>query len=1029
MKKTSKFIIFFLLTLVVSLFKTNNVFAYYVGQKLGKDYFNTDEGKHHLSKSVINGLNGNTNYYVYEHWIKSGQYTYCLDVARQGGGSNVNLEVKRVLNQSTPKDAVILYILSSDVSYVTKTLAIRAFTPFNGDLGKPYLESWEKYRACASINSGIAWAKEDNESMALIFNKTSLTDKEIGKMGDHSSYDYCSNEKLNTKNDYVASAKKLFLAALKYGAKVRKDGIVKKEITYSQPEFTKDKYDSVVENGVIKAVREIRFSAVFKNFNDSSTDPVNVVVTPDTNKYAVGTVYEYQVAGTDTWTVFNSSTNFKPLIKDANTMINFRIGVKAPVSSKESFIIKFKVETNYKDDKILTGALLYGSSNTQRFYIYDSDSSKQKPYEVNLKWDDVIGYCTNILPDKNNTALFKDYLKTCCRGQNEPGFNITTECENELKKAKTKEEKDKILKENKYCKIKTEYCDVCNGTISVPQTCSEFGDGDTPKCEDNADAVVKDNDNVKLCILDYSDEANNDYKLTTDANVASNDYCNVYCKEDYKFSLPLGRWVTAGRSFAVSMNVNATKSCYTDLINYDKFIADISAQKALLDANVNNLTARARYQSIMSQYNACAKAAWDSDIKFKPNISLSYDETDYLTGNKKINFEAANKVVNGKEETSLKVTNNNKWLCNGTDVDDYYNECKGGSAVSTPEAQTSQTLTNYYDPSTFAKTNITVPLTKYAKKVSFASAVYAPKNNFYTTVGSGVISTTSSTTNQELTTNLVLNGEEISNVGKLPIALKRTYGAYKFNIFFNDIGEYFNSNALGRLVGGPNSVALKNGNTTFKGEYVCSYVVNCPECNVGCVDDPARGIFCDITGKDSSPTCIDCKPDPVTYKKDNYNIFVARQISLNNVNPSDRKLGVNLSDLKGRTAVNGIEEKGEGVYNGNDGKAQYTITLTPNETRKLQQYNNLKVDEGSGYASMSDFECYPYSSIVSKEYYDKVKENDYIICKSKLLSGNKEFSLKNVEISGEGNLSWIEACDSETTSICIIGGFYGPAYK
>ena len=1028
MKKTSKFIIFILLTLVVSLFKTNNVFAYYVGQKLGDDNYNTSSHKHHLSNAVINGLNGNTNYYVYDHWLDSGHTTYCLDVARTGGGSNVNLEVKRVLDQSVPKDAVILYILSSGYSDITKTLAIRAFTPFNGDLAKPQLSSWEKYRACASINSGIAWAKLDNESMAAIFNKDSLTDAQIKSMGSHSSYSYCSNEKLNTDNGYVSAAKELFLSALKYGAKVRKNGIVRKEIVYSQPEFAKDVYEGVNEDGVVKAVREIRFSAVFKKFNDGTNKPVNVIVTPDENKYAVGTVYEYQVAGTDTWTQFNSSTDFNNVLTTDNVMINFRIGVKAPVSSKESFYIKFNVETKYTDDKVLTGALLYGSSTTQRFYIYDSSSNKQSPYKVQLKWDDVIGYCTNILPNKSNTAEFKEYLKTCCRGQNEPGFNITTECQNELNKVKTEAEKENVLKNNKYCKIKTEYCDVCNGTISVPQTCSEFGDGETPKCEDNADAVVKDNDNVKLCILDYSDEANNDYKLTTDANVASNDYCNVYCKEDYKFSLPLGRWVTAGRSFAVAMNVNATKTCYTDLINYDKFITDLSQQKALLDANVNNLVARGRYQSIMNQYNACAKASWDSDIKFNPNISLTYDESDYVSDGNRVVFEKAKKVVNGKEEESLNVTNNNKWLCNGSDVDDYYNECKGGKAVSTPEAQTHQTLTNYYDPTTFAKTNIDVPLTKYAKKVSFAKAVYAPKTTFYTKVGSGTISTTSSTTNQELTTNLILNDEEIANVGKLPIALKRSYGAYKFDIFFNDIGEYFNSNALGRLVGGPNSVALKNGNTTFKGEYACSYVVNCPECNVGCVDDPARGIFCDITGKDNPETCIECKPDPITYKKDNYNIFVARQISLSNINPSDRKLGVNLSDLKGRTAVKGIEEKGEEVYNGNDGKAQYTITLTPNETRKLQQYNNLKIDDG-GYASMSDFECYSYSTIVSKEYYDKAKENDYIICKSKLLSGNKEFSLKNVEISGSDNLSWIEACDKETNSVCIIGGFYGPAYK
>lgn len=1032
MKKISNKIIFTLLISFASLFLTSNVFAFYVGQSFGTDHYDT---MYHLKESVLNGLDGNTNYYVYHHWVSGDHDTFCLDVARQGGGSNAKLKVKRLLNQTNPKDAVILYILNSNYSYVQKSLALRSFTPFNGDLASPTLTNWEKYRACANINSGISWAKSDKTSMAAIFNKSSLTDKNISAMASSSSYSYCDDEKLNPSNSDVKKARALFLAALKYGASIAKNpNVNQKKVTYTTPVFTKDKYDSVVENGVVKGVRELTFTATFTDFNDDTKDSVNVVITPDTKNLAVGTTYEYQVLGTDKWTTFNSSTDFKPLLDKKNVYINFRIGVKAPVSSKESFLIYFKIDTKYTDAEILTGALLYNSkhSGTQRFYIYDSESTKHEPFTANIKWDDVIGYCLNILPNKNNTDQFKEYLKTCCRGQNEAHFNITDECQKEIDKVKTDAEKENVLKNNKYCKIKTEYCDVCNGTVSVPQTCSEFGDGNVPKCEDNADAIIKDNDNVKLCILDYSDEASNDYKLTTDENVVANDYCNVYCKEDYKFSLPLGRWVTAGRSFALSMNVNATKSCYTDLINYDRFITDLNREKALLDANSNNLQARLNYTRILNQYNACAAAKWDSAVKFKPNISLVYDEPDYVNSAKPVVFEQAKKIVNGKTETTLNTSSNNLWLCNGSDVDNYYNECIGGSAVSNVENQTFTTLSGYYDPSTFSKTDIKIPLTKYAKKVSFASSVYAPKATFYTKIGSGVISNTSTTTNQELTTNIMVNGEEIVDVGKLPIALKRTTGAYKFNILFNDVGEYFNSNNLGRLIGGAQSVALKNNNTTFKGEYVCSYTVNCPECKVGCINDPAKGIFCSTTSKDPTPTCIDCKPNPFTFSKDSYNIFVARQISLSNINPSDRSLGGNLKDLKGRTAVKSIEEIGEKVYNGKDGKAEYTITLTPSETRKLQQYNNLKVSDG-GYASIDDFDCYPYSSIVDKNsaYYNQIKENDYVICKSKLLSGSNsgDFTLKNVEVSGDGNLSWIEACNKETKSICIIGGFYGPAYK
>ena len=1036
MTKVLKCSIFIIFSVIASILFTSNVFAFYRDEPIGHDYYNTSSGKTGFSKAVKNSrISGTTNYYVYKHTTKYKNTTYniyCLDVARKGGGSNANLKVKRVLSQKNPKDAVILYIISSpDYSYEEKTIALRAFTPFNGDLASAQLTYYEKDRACANRNSGVSWASEDKTSLKAIFGTTSPS---------ASDYSGCKDQKMDTSHYTVSEAKKLFKLALKEGAAVANGKTIKeKSVIYSDPVFTKDKYDIVYENNQMYGIRQLTFTGTFKNFNDDEKKPVNITVTPDTKGNVSGISYEYRVLGDQEWKTFTSSTDFLQHLTKDSVVIEFKISVKAQITEAEKFNVYFSVDTKYEDPVQLTGALLYNSSasGTQRFYIYDKDTTKHSPFNAVIEWDNVIGYCKNEQVDTSDTDKYKTYMKTCCKGHNEPGFSIVTECETAVAKGKTQEEKDKIRSTNEFCKLKEKYCDICNGTISVPGTCSEFGDGDTPRCEDNADAIVKDNDNVKLCILDYSDQADNTYQMTTDDNVASNDYCKVYCKEDYKISLPLGRWVTAGRSFALAMNVNASKTCYTDLIDYDKFTKDLAVEKAKLDANSSDTGARNRYKKILNQYKTCASASWNSDIKFEPTITLTYDEKEYIDKfkDKKVNFKIATKSKNGKDETTLNVSNDNIWLCSGNDTDDYYNECKNGIVVSKVEDQTSVTLAGYYDPENFGKTDLKIPVTKFAKKISFASAVYAPEDNLYTEAGSGVVTTTSSSTNQKLSTSLVVNGEEITNVGKLPITLKRETGAYKFNIQFNNVGEYFNSGKTGRLIGGANAVALKDDKTTFKGEYVCSYTVNCPECKVGCVEDPAKGVFCTINDKPNIPTCITCKINPIPPTYDGNELFITRQISLFDVNPSDRKPGINLNTLKGRTAVNSIEAQGEDIYKGSDGKAEYSITLTPTETKKLQQYNNLKLDSG-GYSSLDDFVCDYYSNMVDKsklteDEYNILKKYDYIVCKSKILdkSDSGEYTLRNIEVSDNGNVSWIEACNKTNSDNCIVGGFYGPAYK
>lgn len=906
-----------------------------------------------------------------------------------------------------------------------------------------------------------------------------------------------TNYSLNEKEPKVQYAKKLFLQALKYGAEVAKGGHkFTKNVDITKPNFTKSEfsteavrgnftgvcenssdsifssnsfnrdkekyskyfganngYNSVQEKSYLKTTKEVEFSVTFTDFtkNDKSglkNITVKNTVNPCEIYLETGDLLYYDTTSSS-WKKFNATqinnilnTNYDNGNKQTTLNFKYTIAAYLPDSMindvDESIKVDVSITVDYEDESSFTGALIYnaakGGEYSQRFYIYEKDKSQHRGQTGKLSWNLANIYCASVIPNTSNTEEFKKYLKICCRGENSSEFSIHKECETSVNNKKTEEEKKKERQSNEWCKKEQLYCSVCDGTISVPQVCSEFGEDGVPKCDDNADAVIKDNDNIKLCVLDYSDLAKNDYKMTTDDNVASNDYCTVYCKEDYRFSLPLGRWVSPGRSFTVGLNASATKTCYTDLINYDKFVADLNANKRLLDINVNDVKARTGYAKAIKQYKTCAEASWNSEIKFDPQISIKYDEKEYIEKFKdgKLDF----KVGTTKDGSTLKVSNDNKWLCNGTDVDDYYNVCKNGLAVNDPTTTTTETFSGYYDPNTFAKTNITVPKTRFAKKVSFASAVYVPKDNLYVQAGTGVVhqsATVDLQTYQKLATDLEVNGEIIDESGQLPISLKRETGMYKFNIEFAGIGEFFNSGKTGRFVGDKNSVALADGKATFKGEYICSYTVNCPECSTeGFIPPFDREI--EINNPPTPDDCIVCSVEPacINYCDNSNGIFIARQISLNNVKPTDRAYGINFAGLKGITAVSDIEDHGSGnaeaIYNG---KAEYSITLTPSETRKLQQYNNVKLNSG-GYTSFDDFECMKYSDYIGKnsEYYEKIKDNDYLICTSKLLRNNVSgYELKNVEISDNKNYSWIEACDKETNSKCFMGGFYGPAYK
>ena len=98
------------------------------------------------------------------------------------------------------------------------------------------------------------------------------------------------------------------------------------------------------------------------------------------------------------------------------------------------------------------------------------------------------------------------------------------------------------------------------------------------QAQQNGDGTYKNNANVE----GVKDQKDNSFTL---AEMKSNAYCSVSCKEDYAMTMPTAKLVNAGRYFTFKAKVEGTKTCYTNTIDRDKYNKDIvDAQVAMVDA-------------------------------------------------------------------------------------------------------------------------------------------------------------------------------------------------------------------------------------------------------------------------------------------------------------------------------------------------------------------------------------------------------------------------------------------------------------
>lgn len=183
--------------------------------------------------------------------------------------------------------------------------------------------------------------------------------------------------------------------------------------------------------------------------------------------------------------------------------------------------------------------------------------------------------------------------------------------------------------------------DVLKGEVEGTIKCSSLTCETTleePICsydESKAVATIKTNSNIKKCIIDKNDDANNSYQFTESAGGVDNSYCKIYCKEDYaEIKLnPIVQNVKCGGYFKLTSKINGTKTCYTgspnttenstngkNSIDKEKYLQDIkTVQENLVDA-MN------RYYEYSAKVDAANNASRNSKT-YKCNTSCGSQET------------------------------------------------------------------------------------------------------------------------------------------------------------------------------------------------------------------------------------------------------------------------------------------------------------------------------------------------------------------------------------------------------------------
>lgn len=891
------------------------------------------------------------------------------------------------------------YTLSDNREKVATSIALRA-----------YEMSWESQNTNGSCDSTTDMNKAHMTYVNKFLNDSevsSLLVQAVGKK--RAAFDCALTVKDITDNDVSVSAeieaeaKRLMIIGLKAAIEFGKKGAA--SVTWSNAKETI--LETTRKSGTKTFTKIVTYDFDIKSF-ESAGAYVNLIFDCPTCE-AKGVDYNIYLNNEN----LNKSLNKNLLdyVKDGTGKVTLKIVFKRDAYNTECNSIPYVLDIKYFDETIDTEAFDMRASDCtagvqcQHFYML---------------------YATDVVTEKNVDSTIEvcdcDELEVLCKNGNNKACKIIE-----------KDYEGKCV--NCATEIKNAACTKDDANINI----IEGHELDEDTCVRSAET------NVLRCIINSKDEAGNSYQ----SNLINNEYCSVWCKEDYHITLPGQQETTSGRYFTLKASVSGAKRCYTNKMKYDEFINILNTKKDTVNAEYNTDKNSSKYKKALNDYitaindyNACSgidvqlydnklnqkttNTGWEMSYSFDPKIKFNYEEV-YMNSVHK-------DILDGVGATNK--SNIKQELCLG-ETDDYYTKCTTG--WKNAEDKTANTSQYVCLESGCQNYNIFVSKANYIKQSIDAEGKYITPTQFYTIYPSGAIA--------------VSKNEDIENASPLkdglPVGLGTRTGVYNYTLQVTNLGEYYSSNKLGRLWGDEDSVVstllqsqepcqteggLKYDYDNGKikdGVYICAYKVNCPDCPVECEED---GCYWKDCPKNNCPVvCENC-----IFKNDDSNMDY-RPISPDDINPNDRDLGKNWAsdenadtamELKAYTTTEEIETYGDTIYDvdyNSDEKYAMEVTLDSKMISKIREYNkNHKKD---GYLNNS-LKCYDYKNNVDNETYKNVYcystfidellydgnlKNNIKITKNRVIgaNANETHQKRKVETQSSGYwTTWSEATSS-----------------
>ena len=380
-----------------------------------------------------------------------------------------------------------------------------------------------------------------------------------------------------------------------------------------------------------------------------------------------------------------------------------------------------------------------------------------------------------------------------------------------------------------------------------------------------------------------------------------------------------------------------------------------------------NNAIQAFYDTITA-YNSCSN--WESEINYEPDVYYDYAE-DYLADY----YENRGEMIE-----SLNDKGSSNWICNSNvstsgsytqaTIDDLeYNICSLDETSSVRNTEINYTICDQngckIDPQSVSDAT-------YKKITSTQSATYKPATLFYNQYPSGQIY------DHEVENSVPVEDtlSDGTTSGGLPVALDTKRGIYEYSVHINNLGEFYEYDSLGRLIGGGDGTPVINDDSfdfvadDGSVQYMCAYLVNMGELNENfdivcdwdqCEDGDCTsncvGPNCDIDDPCEGDDCVsNCIGAGCIYDADAGSSLLERVVSLNNLFPNgtDSYNWNRDKNTKAAETIDEIEDAGNSIY---DEDPILSVTITPTTARAIQAYNDEAEKNNRGGYSNATLTC------------------------------------------------------------------------